>query len=98
MTGRRTARLWRIPALAVPAALPGLAVLAGLTFEGILAPGLALIAAAFILLMTALVISRLVIAIGVLGESIDELAAELTEQAPARGLVLGPAVPRTRSG
>ncbi len=40
--------------------------------------------------MTALVIRRLVIAIGVLGESVGELAAELAEQAPARGLALGP--------
>ena len=63
MIGRRAARLWPIPALAVLAAFPGLVVLAGLTFEGILGPGLALIAGAFILLMTALVISRFAIAI-----------------------------------
>jgi two-component system, OmpR family, phosphate regulon sensor histidine kinase PhoR len=86
MTGRRATRLWPIPALAVLAAFPGLVVLAGLTFEGTLGPGLALIAAALILLMTALVISRFAIAIGVLGATVDEL----TEPAPARGLVFGP--------
>ncbi len=86
MIGRRAARLWPIPALAVLAAFPGLVVLAGLTFEGILGHGVALIAAAFILLMTALVISRFAIAMGVLGATVDEL----TEPAPARGLALGP--------
>jgi two-component system, OmpR family, phosphate regulon sensor histidine kinase PhoR len=89
MIGRRAVRVWRIPALAVPAALPGLVVVAGLTFERILAPGLALIAAAFILVITALVIGRFVIAIGILGDSVDELAAELAERGPERGLALG---------
>jgi two-component system, OmpR family, phosphate regulon sensor histidine kinase PhoR len=83
MIGRRAARLWPIAALA---ASPGLLVLAALTLEGILAAGLALIAAAFILLMTALVISRFAIAIGVLGATVDEL----TESGPARGLAFGP--------
>src|SRR5271154_3095698 len=86
MIGRRAARLWPIAALATLAAFPGLLVLAALTLEGILAAWLALIAAAFILLMTALVISRFAIAIGVLGTTVDEL----TESAPARGLVFGP--------
>jgi two-component system, OmpR family, phosphate regulon sensor histidine kinase PhoR len=86
MIGRRATRLWPITALAVLAAFPGLVILAGLTFEGTLSPWLALIAGAFILLMTALVISRLAIAIGVLGATVDEL----TEFAPARGLVFGP--------
>jgi two-component system, OmpR family, phosphate regulon sensor histidine kinase PhoR len=86
MIGRRAARLWPIPALAVLAAFPGLAVLAGLTFEGILGPGLALIAGAFILLTPALVISRFAIALGGLGATVDEL----TEPAPARGLVFDP--------
>jgi two-component system, OmpR family, phosphate regulon sensor histidine kinase PhoR len=86
MIGRRAARLWPIMALAVLAAFPGLVVLGGLTFEGILGPGLALIAGALILLTTALVISRFAIAVGVLGATIDEL----TEPAPARGLVFGP--------
>jgi two-component system, OmpR family, phosphate regulon sensor histidine kinase PhoR len=86
MIGRRAARLWPVSALAVLTAFPGLVVLAGLTLEGILGRGLALIAGAFILLMTALVISRFTIAIGVLGATVDEL----TETAPARGLVFGP--------
>jgi two-component system, OmpR family, phosphate regulon sensor histidine kinase PhoR len=86
MIGRRAARLWPVPALAVLAAFPGLVVLAGLTLEGILDLRLALIAGAFILLMTALVISRFAVAIGVLGATVDEL----TESAPARGLVFGP--------
>jgi two-component system phosphate regulon sensor histidine kinase PhoR len=86
MIGPRAARLWPISALAVLAAFPGLVVLAGLTFDGILGPGLALIAGVFILLMTALVISRFAIAIGVLGATVDEL----TEPAPDRGLVFSP--------
>ncbi len=86
MVGRRAAGLWPIPALAVLATFPGLVVLAGLTFEGILGPVLALIAGGFTLLMTALVISRFAIAIGVLGATVDEL----TEPAPAQGLVFGP--------
>jgi two-component system, OmpR family, phosphate regulon sensor histidine kinase PhoR len=86
MVGRRAARLWPIPALAVLAAFPGLIVLAGLIVEGILDLRLGLIAGAFILSMTALVISRFTIAIGVLGATVDEL----TEPAPARGLVFGP--------
>src|SRR5271155_429956 len=86
MIGGRAARLWPIAALATLAAFPGLVVVAALTLEGILAPGLALIAAAFILLMTALVISRFAIAIGVLGTTVNEL----TESAPARGLVFDP--------
>jgi two-component system, OmpR family, phosphate regulon sensor histidine kinase PhoR len=86
MIGPRAARLWPIPALTVMAAFPGLVVLAGLTFEGILSPGLALIACAFTLLTTALVISRFAIAIGALGATVDEL----TEPAPTRGLVFGP--------
>jgi two-component system, OmpR family, phosphate regulon sensor histidine kinase PhoR len=86
MIGRRAARLWPIAALTILAALPGLVVIAGLTFGGILAVGLALITAALILLMTALVISRFAIAIGVLGATVDEL----TESGPARGLAFGP--------
>jgi two-component system, OmpR family, phosphate regulon sensor histidine kinase PhoR len=90
MIGPRAVRLWRILALAAPAALPGFAVLAGLTFLGVLGPALALIAAAFILVSTALVVGRLVIATGLLGETIDELAAELPERVPSRGLARGP--------
>src|SRR5271169_1772911 len=90
MIGRQPVRLWRILALAVPAALPGLVVLAGLTFAAILAPPPALIAAAFILVLTALVVGRFVIATGVLGDTVDELVADLPERGPWRGFARGP--------
>jgi two-component system, OmpR family, phosphate regulon sensor histidine kinase PhoR len=90
MIGRRAVSLWRILSMAAPAALPGLIVLAGLAVAGILAPALALIAAAFILAMTALVVGRLVIATGVLGDTVDELATDLPERGPWRGLARGP--------
>jgi two-component system, OmpR family, phosphate regulon sensor histidine kinase PhoR len=90
MIGQRAAGFWRIAALAVPAALPGLVVLAGLTVEGVLAPGPALIAAVLVLLTTAFVVGRLVIAIGALGATVDEFAGDLAERAPAQGLAVGP--------
>ena len=81
----------RIPALAVPAAAPGLIAVAGLALSGVLAPRPALIAAAFILLATGLVISRWVIAAGVLGRTIDELvAAESLQPGPSRRPPIGP--------
>ena len=46
--------------------------------------------AAFILLTTALIVGRFAIAICVLGDTVDEIAADLSERAPARGLALGP--------
>ena len=81
----------RIPALAMPAAAPGLIAVAALTLSGVLAPRPALIAAAFILLATGLVISRWVIAAGVLGRTIDELvAAESLQHGPSRRPPIGP--------
>jgi two-component system, OmpR family, phosphate regulon sensor histidine kinase PhoR len=84
-------RRCRIPALAVLAAAPGLIAVAGLTLSGILAPRPALIAAAFILLATGLVISRWVVAAGVLDRTIDELAAAGSLQpGPSRRQPIGP--------
>jgi two-component system phosphate regulon sensor histidine kinase PhoR len=89
MTRRRGENLCRIPALSLAIAAPGLIILAGLSFAGILSPRLALIAAASIVLATALVIGRFVIALGALAATIDELSTEFPEWAPARALVLG---------
>jgi two-component system phosphate regulon sensor histidine kinase PhoR len=89
MIGQPAARLCRIPALTMPAAAPALVILAGLSLGGVLAPALALIGGAVILLATALVIGRVVIAIGALGDTIDELAAELSERTPSRRLAVG---------
>jgi two-component system, OmpR family, phosphate regulon sensor histidine kinase PhoR len=89
MTGRQAVQLCRSVALAVPAAAPGFVILAVLTFRGILASGLALIAAAAILLGTALVVGRFVMALGAIGDTIDELAADLPEHASSRGPSVG---------
>ncbi|MGH7054045.1 MAG: hypothetical protein ACREFA_09545, partial [Stellaceae bacterium] len=79
---RRALRLCRIPALALPAAAPGLAAVAGLGVGGFLAPEPALVAALFILVTTVLVVGRLVVAVGRLDDAIGTLAAELPRQAP----------------
>ena len=91
MIGHRVARLCRVPALAVPAAIPGLAVLAVLAGRGILAPRPALIGGAAILVLTAIVIGRFVLAAVALRDTVDEIAAaEAMEGAPRRPLALGP--------
>ena len=90
MIGREVLKLCRILALAAPAAAPGLAALAVLTYRGALAPGPAFITAVAILLGTALVIGRFVIAFGAVGDTIHDLAADLPERAPTQGPALGP--------
>ena len=80
----------RILTLALPAAAPGFAVIAILTFRGDLAPRPALLAGFAILFGTALVIGRFVTAFGAFSDTIDELAADLPEGAAARGLTVGP--------
>jgi two-component system, OmpR family, phosphate regulon sensor histidine kinase PhoR len=84
MIGHRAVRIWRIPALALPAAAPGVVIVVGLSLGGILAPKLALIAAAVILLATAFIIGRFVIAFGTLGDTVDQVAAGLPDHIPSR--------------
>ncbi len=91
MIGRRAARLCRVPALALPVATPGLAVLAVLTGRGVLDPRLALICGAAIVVLTAIVIGRFVLAAAALRETVEEIAArEVVEPAPRRRLAAGP--------
>ncbi len=89
MIGRRTGSLGRILALAVLAAAPGLVALAWLSCEGLLAPVLAMIAAAATLLTISLVVGRFVTAVAMFGDTIDELAAEATGQTPPRRTTAG---------
>ena len=89
MIGRHAVKLCRILALAAPAAAPALVILAALSFKRMLAPGVAAITAAAILLGTALVIGRFVVAFDAVGGTIDDLAADLPERAAAQGPALG---------
>lgn len=91
MIGRRAGNLWQIPALAVPAAAPGLVVLAVLAGRGTLAPRTALVCGAAILVLTAIVIGRFVLAAAAVRDAVDEIAAgEAMERAPRRLLASGP--------
>ncbi len=98
MIGQRAARLCRSLSLAIPAAAPGLVIVAGLGLKGIFGPGPALIAGAFVLLAAAIVIGRFVGAIALLGDTIDELAADRSagtsagrlERASSRRLAVDP--------
>jgi two-component system phosphate regulon sensor histidine kinase PhoR len=82
MIGRPAAGLVRITALAIPAAAPGLVILAGLALAGILRPGPALVLAAATIAGTALVAARLALAIGGLAHNIAGLAIDAS---PAAG-------------
>ncbi|MGA8549764.1 MAG: histidine kinase dimerization/phospho-acceptor domain-containing protein, partial [Stellaceae bacterium] len=91
MIGRRAGNLCHILALAAPAAAPGLAVLAVLAGRGTLAPRTALVCGAAILVLTAIVIGRFVLAAAAVRDAVDEIAAgEATERAPRRLLASGP--------
>lgn len=91
MIGRRAGNLWQIPALAVPAAAPGLVVLVVLAGRGTLAPRTALVCGAAILVLTAIVIGRFVLAAAAVRDAVDEIAAgEAMERAPRRLLASGP--------
>jgi two-component system phosphate regulon sensor histidine kinase PhoR len=84
MMRRPAAGLTRVAALAIPAAAPGLLVLAGLALAGILRPGPALVLAAAVVAATALVAGRLAFAIGALA---DKTAALTVDTSPVeRGL------------
>lgn len=91
MIGHQVVRLCRVPALALPAATPGLAVLAVLTGRGILGPRLALMCGAAVLVLTAIVIGRFVLAAAAVRDTVEEIAArEVVEAAPRRRLASGP--------
>ncbi|MGA8383249.1 MAG: ATP-binding protein [Stellaceae bacterium] len=91
MIGRRAGNLCHILALAAPAAAPGLAVLAVLAGRGTLAPRTALVCGAAILVLTAIVIGRFVLAAAAVRDAVDEIAAgEAMERAPRRLLASGP--------
>jgi two-component system phosphate regulon sensor histidine kinase PhoR len=84
MMGRPAAGLVRVAALALPAAAPGLVVLAGLALAGILRPGAALVLGAALVAATALIAGRLALAIGALA---DKIAALAIDASPAANLL-----------
>jgi two-component system phosphate regulon sensor histidine kinase PhoR len=91
MIGRRVGNLCHILALAAPAAAPGLVVLVVLAGRGTLAPRTALVCGAAILVLTAIVIGRFVLAAAAVRDAVDEIAAgEAMERAPRRLLASGP--------
>ena len=81
MTRRPAAGVARILALALPAALPGLAVVAGLAFSGALGWVPALLLGAALVVVAVLASLRLGSAICALGEAIDELMPSPREAA-----------------
>ncbi|MGH7031001.1 MAG: hypothetical protein ACREEZ_11300, partial [Stellaceae bacterium] len=91
MIWRRALRLCRIPALALPVSAPGFVGLATLARWGAIAPRLALVCGAVILLLTTLVIGRFVVAAAAVRDTVEEIAAvEGAQRAPWRRLALGP--------
>ena len=78
------ARLARVLGLALPAAAPGLVTLAGLGLARVLAPGLALLLGAAIVVATVVVLGRLALALGALSDTVDELAAEASPAVASR--------------
>ena len=94
------ARVARILGLALPAATPGLVALAGLSLARIVAPGLALLLGAAIVVATVIVLGRLALALGALSDTLDELAAEASPPVAPRETVpgVGRAVEQMRLG
>ena len=91
MIGRWAGSLCRILALAAPASAPGLLVLAVLAVWGTLTPRIALLSGVVILLLTAIVIGRFVVAAERVRDAVDKIAAAAaTERARRRPLALGP--------
>ena len=89
MAGPRGIRLQRTLALALPAAAPGLVILAGLVLAGFLRPGLALVLAAALVATAALVAVRLAFAIGALCDTVEELASSSSPTTAPRPPILG---------
>jgi two-component system phosphate regulon sensor histidine kinase PhoR len=87
MFGPRSARLRRLPALAAAFATPGLTVLGGLVWRGLLAPTPALFGGAAVLLATAVLLAPLAIAID---RAHEALAAAAEEAEPPGRARLGP--------
>ncbi|HXC88692.1 MAG TPA: ATP-binding protein [Stellaceae bacterium] len=89
MIRRRTIGPARAVALAAPAAAPGLVILAGLWLAGVLAPGPALALAVAAFAATALVATRLALAVGALDETVAQLADGLPAAASPRRPPIG---------
>jgi two-component system, OmpR family, phosphate regulon sensor histidine kinase PhoR len=89
MTRRRGTGLQRTFALAMPAAAPGLVILAGLVVAGILHPELALVLAAALVATTVLVAARLALAIGALCDTVEELASSSSAATAPRPPIFG---------
>jgi two-component system phosphate regulon sensor histidine kinase PhoR len=85
MLRRPTTLLVRTVALAMPAAAPGLVILAGLVLAGILRPVPAVVLAAAVVVASTLAAARLALSIGALGDTVEELAAEASPQTIALG-------------
>jgi len=89
MIRRAGAGLGRVLALAIPAAAPGVVILAGLALVGIVRPGLAVVLAAIVVAATALVAARLAVAVGALGDMVEDLAPEPAPMTGSRQPALG---------
>ena len=85
MLRRPTTLLVRTVALAMPAAAPGLVILAGLVLAGVLHPVPAVVLAAAVVVASTLAAARLALSIGALGDTVEELAAEASPQTIALG-------------
>ncbi len=85
MLRRPTTLLVRTVALAMPAAAPGLVILAGLVLAGILHPVPAVVLAAAVVVASTLAAARLALSIGALSDTVEELAAEASPQPTALG-------------
>ena len=85
MLRRPTTLLVRTVTLAMPAAAPGLVILAGLVLAGILHPVPAVVLAAAVVVASTLAAARLALSIGALGDTVEELAAEASPQTTALG-------------
>jgi two-component system phosphate regulon sensor histidine kinase PhoR len=98
MIGRLTARLRSLPALATAFSTPGLAVLAALGWQGMLAPSRALIGSAVILVGTAILIAPFAVAIAEAREALEALGADAQGQPAPRRMArgLGPAAKELR--
>jgi len=85
MLRRPTTLLVRTVALAMPAAAPGLVILAGLVLAGILHPVPAVVLAAAVVVASTLAAARLALSICALDDTVEELAAEASPQTIALG-------------
>jgi two-component system phosphate regulon sensor histidine kinase PhoR len=82
-------RLGRVFGLALPAAVPGLVILAGLALAGVVPAPLALGLGAASIVATAAVFGRLALSWGALHDAVTEIAAESMPATAARRVALG---------